>query len=65
MNNVGMSEEDNYRIWKIQHDVIKCTNLSFEEWKGTVKISCGHPDPCGPLGEDGKKYLKEEANKHV
>ena len=64
MGNIAMSEEENYRIWKLQHDVIKCTTLSFEEWKGEVQISPGHQDPVGLLGENGKKYLKEEANKH-
>ena len=59
MGNIAMSEEDNYRIWKIQHDVIKCTTLSFEEWKGKVKISTGHPDPVEPLDGDGEKYLKK------
>ena len=63
MGNIAMSEEDNYRIWKLQHDVIKCTTLSFEEWKGKVQVMPGHPYPVEPLGEDGKKYL-EEANIH-
>lgn len=63
MRNIAMSEEDNYRIWQLQHDVIKCTNLSFEEWKGKVQIMPGHPDSPGPLGEDGSKYL-EETNIH-
>lgn len=59
MGNIAMSEEDNYRIWKMQHDVIKCTTLTFEEWKGKVQISPGHPEQCGSLGEDGKKHLEE------